>query len=131
MKKRLLLGLTLDTGALLALDHVAKAADMQRLLLRARARGQSICVPTTVVAQAWRSPRQVRLARWLKSTDVEIASLSLDVARLVGLQCGSSGHADIVDVHVGWCAGQREHTVVTSDPEDIARVDPTLPLIRV
>lgn len=125
------LGLTLDAGALLALDHAGKAANMQRLLLRARARGQSLCIPTTVVAQAWRSPRQARLARWLKSDDVEIASLSLDVARLVGLQCARTGHADIVDVHVAWCAGQRRHTVVTSDPDDIERVDPSLPLIRI
>lgn len=84
-----------------------------------------------MVAQAWRSPRQVRLARWLKTDDVEIAGLSLDVARLVGRQCAKSGHADIVDVHVAWCAAQRQHTVVTSDPDDIERINPRLPLIRV
>ena len=45
--------------------------------------------------------------------------------------CAGSGHADIVDVHVALCARERRHAVVTSDPDDIARVDPRLPLIRV
>ncbi len=124
-------GLTLDTGALLALDHPSKAVIMQARLAEARRRGAAICVPVGVVAQAWRGPRQVRLARLIKSSDVDIAIMTLSVARTVGSICATTGHTDVVDVHVALCARDRRHAVVTSDPDDIARIDPMLQLIRV
>ncbi len=124
-------GLTLDTGALLALDHPAKAIAMQARLEAARRRGGTICVPAEAVAQVWRSPRQARLARLLKSPDLDIAVMTLSVARSVGLICASTDHNDIVDVHVVLCARQRHHAIVTSDPRDIARIDPTVPRILV
>jgi hypothetical protein len=124
-------GLTLDTGALLALDQPAKAVAMQARLEEAWRRGGTICVPAEVVAQAWRSPRQVRLARLLKSPDIDVAVMTLSVARSVGLMCATAGHHDVVDVHVVLCARQRQHAIVTSDPRDIARIDPTIPRIVV
>lgn len=124
-------GLTLDTGALLALDHPAKAVLMQARLEEARRRGGSICVPAGAVAQAWRGSRQARLARLLKSADVEIAALTLSIARTVGAICGRTGHADVVDVHVALCARERHHAVLTSDLDDLRHIDPALPLIRV
>lgn len=123
-------GLTLDTGALLALDHPNKAIAMQGRLDEARRRGAAICVPIGVIAQAWRGPRQVRLARLIKSSDVDIALMTLNVARAVGAICARTGHTDMVDVHVALCARDRQHAVVTSDPDDIAHIDPALPLIR-
>jgi hypothetical protein len=120
-------GLTLDTGALLALDHPAKALLMQARLDAARRRGGSICIPAEVVAQAWRSPRQARLARLLKSPDLDVAVMTLSVARSVGLMCAATNHGDVVDVHVVLCARQRHHAIVTSDPQDIARIDPAIP----
>jgi hypothetical protein len=71
------------------------------------------------------------LARLIRSGDVDIAVMTLSVARTVGEMCADSGHADVVDVHVALCAREREHAVVTSDPDDLARVDAALPLIRV
>ena len=124
-------GLTLDTGALIALDQPASAILMQARLDEALRRGGSICIPAGVVAQAWRGARQVRLARLIRSRDVDIAVMTLSVARTVGQMCADSGHADIVDVHVALCAREREHAVVTSDPDDLARIDPALPLIGV
>ncbi len=124
-------GLTLDTGALLALDHPAKAVAMQVRLKTARERGGTICVPAEAVAQAWRSPRQVRLARLLKSPDIDVAVMTLSVARAIGLMCAATDHDDVVDVHVVLCARQRHHAIVTSDPRDIARIDATVPRILV
>ena len=124
-------GLTLDTGALLALDHPAKTVLMQARLEEARRRGGSICVPAGTIAQAWRSSRQARLARLLKSADVEIAALTLSIARTVGVICARTEHADVVDVHVVLCAHERRHAVLTSDPDDLRHIDPALPLIRV
>ena len=104
---------------------------MQARLAEARRRGAAICIPVEAVAQAWRGPRQVRLARLIKSSDADIAVMTATVARAVGSLCAATGHTDVVDVHVALCARDRHHVVVTSDPDDIARIDPTLPLIRV
>lgn len=123
-------GLTLDTGALLALDHPAKFLVMQARLDEALRRGGTLCIPVGVIAQAWRSPRQVRLARLLKSRDVDVAVMTPNTARAVGLVCARTGHDDIIDVHVAMCARERNHAVVTSDPGDLSRIDPELPLIK-
>jgi hypothetical protein len=123
-------GLTLDAGALLALDHPAKAIAMQARLTEAVRRGGTICVPVGAIAQAWRSSRQVRLARLLKSRDIDVAVMTPNVARSVGLLCARSGHDDVIDVHVALCARERGHAVISSDPGDISRVDPALPVIR-
>ena len=97
-------GLTLDKGALLALDHPGKAIAMQARLDEAVRRGGTVCVPVGAIAQAWRSSRQVRLARLLKSRDIDIAIMTPNVARTVGLLCARSGHDDMIDVHVALCA---------------------------
>jgi predicted nucleic acid-binding protein len=124
-------GLTLDTGALLALDQPSKALAMQTRLDETLRRGGGICVPVGTIAQAWRSSRQVRLARLLKSRGVDLAVMTPNVARTVGLVCARSGHEDVIDVHVAICARERGHAVVTGDPDDILRIDPELPVIRV
>ena len=124
-------GLTLDTGALLALDQPSKALLMQARLDEARRRKASICIPAGVIAHAWRGPRQVRLARLVKSADVEIAVMTLSIARAVGAICAATGHDDVIDVHVALCARERRHAVITSDLQDLRTVDPDLPLILV
>jgi hypothetical protein len=124
-------GLTLDTGALLAIDHPGQAILMQARLDETLRRGGTVCVPAGAIAQAWRSPRQVRLARLLKSPDIDIAIMTPNVARSVGLLCARTGHDDVIDVHVALCAIERRHAVVTSDPDDMARIYPALPVIKV
>lgn len=124
-------GLTLDTGALLALDQPSKALVMQTRLDETLRRGGSICVPVGTIAQAWRSSRQVRLALLLKSRGIDLAIMTPNVARSVGIMCARSGHEDVIDVHVAICARERGHAVATSDPDDILRIAPELPVIRV
>lgn len=131
MKAGAATGLTLDTGALLALDHPGKAIAMQVRLDETLRRGGSICIPAGTIAQAWRSSRQVRLARLLKSRDIDIAVMTLNIARSVGLLCARIGHDDVIDVHVALCARERKHAVATSDPEDMLRIDEALPVIKV
>lgn len=123
------LGLTLDTGALLALDQPSKALLMQARLDEVRRRGGTICIPIGVVAQAWRGPRQVRLARLLKAHDIDFALMTVSVARAIGALCAATGHTDVIDLHVALCARERWHAVVTSDPTDMARIDRSLPLV--
>jgi hypothetical protein len=104
---------------------------MQARIEDARRRGAGLCIPAGAVAQAWRSSRQVRLARLIKASDLEVAVLTLSEARAVGALCAETGHDDVVDVHVAVCARRRGHAVITSDPGDIARVDPTLTVVAV
>jgi predicted nucleic acid-binding protein len=120
----------LDTGALIALE---RGDPRVRALLRAgTTRGATVHVPAPVVAQAWRDgSRQVTLARFLHAAGVTIPAMDEVVARAVGRLCGSSGHHDVVDAHVALDAHTHRHLVVTSDPDDIAAVVPTLHIVAV
>ena len=123
-------GLTLDTGALLASERGDPR--MRALLRRAAESGADIHVPAGVVAQAWRGGvQQARLARLLNAVDVRIVDLDDLTARAVGELCGSCGHSDIVDVHVVLDAVEHGHRIVTSDPRDLAKVNPSVALIVV
>lgn len=123
-------GLTLDTGALLALERGDPR--VRALLRRALEHDIALAVPAGVVAQSWRGgSRQARVARLLGDPAVEVPPLDDTTARAVGLLCGRSGHSDVVDVHVALHARDRDQTVVTSDPEDLHAIDPGLRLVVV
>lgn len=123
-------GLTLDTGALIALDRGDRQVAL--LLRRALERRIELVVPAGVVAQAWRSGRtQVRLARFLGSSRVQVEALEDGRARAAGQLCGATKTSDIVDASVVLCARNRTHTVVTSDAVDIRRLDAQLLIITV
>lgn len=122
--------LALDAGALLALERGSPR--MVALLRRAHDQGLALFVPAPVVAQAWRGgARQAMLARFLNLPTVQVMPLDELSARAVGVICGASGHADVVDVHVAVVAREHRAAVVTSDPRDLAAVDPSLRLIVV
>lgn len=121
-------GLTLDTGALIALERGDER--VRSLLQRAVAEGLPLAVPAGVVAQAWHGgPRQARIARLLADPEVQVVGLDDPTARAVGILVARSGHHDVVDVSVALCAAERGHVVLTSDPDDVAAVDPRLALI--
>ena len=123
-------GLTLDTGALIALQRGDER--VRALLARASEHGWPIAVPAGVIAQAWRGgPRQARVARLLGDPAVETVPLDGLTARAIGVLVGRCGHSDIVDVSVALCAAERGHVVVTSDPDDLNTVDEKLTLIQV
>ena len=122
-------GVTLDAGALLGLER--QSARITALLDLARRHGRPVHVPAAVVAQVWRGgPRSAPVARLLNSPDVTVIDLDDARARAVGLLLAGSGTSDVVDAAVVVCA--REHgdaSVVTSDPDDLRRLDPTLRLV--
>jgi predicted nucleic acid-binding protein len=122
-------GLTLDTGALIAIE--AGSRRMALLIEQAIAADAELAIPAGVVAQAWRGgAKQVRLAKLLQLQVTSIVALDAKHALRVGARCASTGSSDIVDVSVAICASDRGHPVVTSDPGDIAAIDPTLVLVR-
>ena len=123
-------GIVLDAGALIALDRGDKR--MLALLHRALAQGRTFRVPAGVVGQAWRDGRvQVTLARFLQSEEVEIIPLDEQLARTCGELCAAVGSADIIDASVVILARQRRDPVVTSDPNDLRRLDPTAQIIPI
>jgi predicted nucleic acid-binding protein len=67
----------------------------------------------------------------LAQPDVGVVVLDEAEAKAVGRLCGISGHSDVVDVHVALHATEHGHHVVTSDPDDIRVVNPSLPLVVV
>lgn len=123
-------GLTLDAGALIAFERNDRA--VVALLARALELGYSLAVPAGIVGQTWRDGRrQARLARLLGSGEVDVEPLDDQRAREAGQLCGVTGVADVIDASAVLCARRRGHRLVTSDPADIRRLDPALPVIVV
>jgi PIN domain nuclease of toxin-antitoxin system len=123
-------GLILDAGALIAVERADRRVAL--LLHRAVVRGVPLVVPAGVVGQVWRDgQRQARLARLLGAREVEVVPLDDDAARAAGQLCGATGTRDVIDASVVLCARRRQHPVVTSDPDDLRRLDPRLAIIVV
>ena len=107
-----------DAGALVAADRGDH--DFWR---KHRARLEEDLLPVTTapaVAQVSRSPRQAQLHRLLRGCEV----VPFDAADIheVGALLAATGTTDVVDAHVALTAIRRQGVVVTSDPDDIARL---------
>jgi predicted nucleic acid-binding protein len=123
-------GVTFDAGGLIALDRNDRHT--LTLLARARERGMRITVPATALAQAIRNPaRQARLSRLIRQVSTDLTPLNGPDATAVGLVLARTATADIVDAHVVVCARRAGQAVVTSDADDLKRIDPTLELVVV
>ena len=121
-------GVTLDTGALIALDRDDRR--VIAILARAAEIGASVTIPASALAQAIRRPeRQVRLARLIRQPTSDIVSLDRVDATHIGRLLAASKTADVVDAHVVVCARRANQGVITSDPDDISRLDPTLSIV--
>ncbi|MGH9188864.1 MAG: PIN domain-containing protein [Acidimicrobiales bacterium] len=121
-------GVTLDAGGLIALDRDDRRVLV--LLARSREKGVRITVPATALAQAIRRPeRQVRLARLVRQPTTDVVPLDRVDATNVGRLLAATGTTDITDAHVVVCARRSQQDVVTSDPDDLRLLDPSLRLI--
>lgn len=113
----------LDAGALIAVER------RDRRIVRLLELAEDVHVPAAVVAQVWRNPaRQVLLVRLLAARSVTLAPLDGPEARAVGHLCGASGTADVVDASVVLLTRRVGGVAVTSDPDDLRRIDPGLDL---
>jgi hypothetical protein len=123
-------GITLDAGGLIALER----RDRRVLVLLARAQetGARVTIPATALAQAiCQPPRQVRLARLIRQPTTDVVALDRVDATNVGRLLSASATADVVDAHVVICARRAHQHVVTSDPDDLRRLDPRISLVTV
>ena len=125
-----MIGLTLDTGALIAFERNDR--QVVAIISRALKLGHRLVVPAGVVGQSWRDGRrQARLARLLGSDLMEIEVLNDKRARAAGQLCGLTHTNDVIDASVVICARSRGHGVLTSDVDDLRRLDSSLRYVRV
>src|ERR1035437_984647 len=123
-------GLTFDTGGLIALDRNDRRVIV--LLARAAQTRAPITIPATAPSQAVRRPeRQVRLARVIRQPKIDVVALDRVDATSVGRLLAASGTADGGDGHGASCGRRSGQRVVTTDPDDLRRLDPEIQLIEV
>ena len=108
-------GVTLDAGALIA----AERNDRRFWVWWKWQTSQGVVanVPAPVVAQVWRSARDVRIAIVLGGCR-EVA-MDPGEARRTGELCAAANTADVVDAFVVRGAADRRDDVLTSDPVDL------------
>ena len=123
-------GVVLDAGGLIAVDRNLRPIIV--LLARMMETGATVTVPAPALAQAIRAPqRQVRLARLIRQPNTQVLPLGrADAVRIGGL-LARAGTRDVVDAHVVLCAQQTGRAVLTSDPDDLRRLDDSVHLIAV
>jgi rRNA-processing protein FCF1 len=120
----------LDAGALIAFERGdAKMRALVREALKTKAR---VVIPAGVLGQAWRgAPRQAPLRALVKMPTTCVPSLDQVLAEAAGVLCGRAGSSDVIDASVVLVARRERAVVVSSDVQDLQRLDPGLPVERI
>lgn len=121
-----MIGITLDTGALIALER--RGQRMKEIVERALAKDQPLTVPADVVGEWWRGRTDLRDSI-LESVDVE--PLTEALAKLAGEALATIRGATLVDAIVMASAASRGDIVYSSDVEDLERLRRRFPGVRV
>lgn len=120
----------LDAGALIAFER--GDARMRALVRAALRAGVRLIIPAGVLAQVWRgSARQAPLRALVNGPTTTVPLLDRILAEAAGVVCGRAGTSDVIDASVVLIARRERAVVVTSDVDDLRRLDPTLPLERI
>ena len=108
-----------DAGPLIV-DGENLNSRLWALIKRATERGDELHTTHPVLAQVWRDPvRQANLARAVRYFDVH----PLDESVSVGRRLASSGTSDVVDAHLAVVAESLGTFILTSDRDDMARLN--------
>jgi predicted nucleic acid-binding protein len=121
-----MIGLTFDTGALIALER--RQQRMKEILERAMTRDQPITVPADVVGEWWRGRTDLRESI-LACVDVE--PLTARLAEVAGEALAAIPGATLVDAVVMASAASRGDIVYSADLEDLKRLGRVFPAVRV
>ena len=119
-------GITLDTGALIALER--RRDRVLRLLRAAAERRLAVTVPVVVVAEWWRGRTDARVDM-LAAMLVE--PMGNDLARAAGEALAVVRGATTIDAIVMASAARRGDVVLTSDIDDLTRLAAHFPAARV
>lgn len=121
-----MLGLTLDTGALIALER--RKRRVMGLLRVAREDGLAVTAPAVVIAEWWRGRSDVR-EEILDAVEVEPMTQAL--AQQAGEALGAVRGATSADAIVMTSAALRGDAVLTGDVDDLSRLQRRFPAVRV
>lgn len=122
--------LVFDAGMLIAIARRSKrAVAVVEQLVAAR---RVAHVPAGVVAQVWRgSARQHAVAQLLRAEVVRVHPLTESTAFRIGSLLAATSTSDVIDAHVALLARSLRCPVLTSDPNDLRRIDAGLELVVV
>ena len=114
-------GFTLDTGALIALQR--KKARAWRFVELAMHDGLDLRAPADVLAEFWRGGPTFAPVATLVDTGIEWIDVTTTLAKRAGRALADAGPGpSAVDALVATVAASFGDTVLTSDPEDFARL---------
>lgn len=119
-------GLTLDTGALIALERGNPRA--RALIASVRGRRERITVPAAVIAEWWRGQRGP-VARLLDAFDIE--PLERGLAERAGEALARTAGPSAVDAIVMASAARRGDRVLTGDVDDLTALRGVFPNVTV
>jgi predicted nucleic acid-binding protein len=137
------LPIVLDADGLDALAEPLPPTLFCALLREALYRGRDVLVPAVVCAEACRGPARTRCVETAQTRHhrsrgqrppVAVVDTDFNLARQVGavLHGAGNGSADLADAHVvAICARRGGGLVITSDPDEIARLAAAVPAARV
>lgn len=120
-----MIGFTLDTGALIAIER--RRQRTLGLMRLARREGARVTAPAAVLAEWWRGRTAVRESV-LASLTIEVMDEAL--ALIVGETLASVRGSTLVDATVVASAAQRGDVVLTSDVADLHRIAARFPSVR-
>lgn len=112
-----MIGLTLDAGALIALER--RHGRVTQLLRRAAERRAPTTVPVVAITEWWRGRTDWR--EQIRNS-VEVEPMDEALARMAGEAIGALKGATAIDAIVVASAARRGDVVLTSDPDDLARL---------
>jgi hypothetical protein len=120
----------LDAGALIAFER--GDARMRALVREALEVGAPLRIPAGVLGQVWRgAARQAPIRALLKGPTTLVPALDQVLAEAAGVLCGRAGTSDVIDASVVLVARRERAVVVTSDVDDLRRLDPGIRLERI
>lgn len=119
-------GLTLDAGALIALER--RGARVTRLLRAAHAHHRTVTAPVAAIAEWWRGRSERR--EWIEA-GLLVEPMDRQLAHVAGEALARVRGATVVDAIVAASAARRGDVVLTSDPGDLARLAAHFPGLRV
>ncbi len=122
-------GLVLDAGAFIQFERRDRRT--AKLLQEAVLARTPLVTSAGVVAQIWRRGDREQAPVAALLTRARIVPIDGTSARVVGRMLARSGTSDPIDAHVVLLALERDWPVLTSDPDDLFAIDPTLAVERV
>jgi len=109
----------LDAGVFIALHNPSQREVVVAVVEALLAVGTTPATNEAALAQAWRdSATQVPMTRLLAAVSIH----PFGDSKAIGLRCARTGTSDVVDASLAVLADQLELSILTTDPDDMARL---------